>query len=196
MALVKHYLAMWSRYRTSVGVIIDPVTSPSRLKCMRRVGAITSASVLRARKMSAAGLVRDREDHMWCIAKSSSDSARHGDAKACYSAVRALSGAKRPAEASIKWLDGSLATSSQSRDLRWQEQFASVFSGEIVECPGETAGAGRDVGFVSSESARSEMAKASVSTPSMLKSTKLVDGSWQFCRIVSFVQRKRLSTVL
>ena len=73
----------------------------------------------------------------------------HGAAKACYSAVRAFSGAKRPAEASFKFVDGSLATSSQSRDLRWQEHVASVFGGEIVECP---EGAGRDVGFVSSVS--------------------------------------------
>ena len=84
--------------------------------------------------------------------KSASDGAGQGDAEACFSAVRALSGAKRHAEASIKLVDGSLATSSQSRDLRWQEHFASVFCGEIVECPGETAGAGRDVGFVSSVS--------------------------------------------
>ena len=79
----------------------EHIDSLSRLKCLRRVCGITSASILRARKLSAAGLVRNSEDQMWSIAKSASDSARHGDAKACYSAVRALSGAKRPPEASI-----------------------------------------------------------------------------------------------
>ena len=73
----------------------------------------------------------------------------------------------------------------------WQKHFASVFAGVIVECPGETAGAGRDAGVVSSVNetfwairALKNWKKASDLTPSMLKSSKLVGGPWQFCRIV------------
>ena len=36
-------------------------------------------------------LVRDWEDHLWCIAKSASDGAGQGDARACFSAFCALS---------------------------------------------------------------------------------------------------------
>ena len=80
-----------------------------------------------------------------------------------------------------------LATSSQSRDLRWQEHFASVLCGEIVECPGETAGVGRDVGFVSSVSETFwalralKLVKVLGLTPAMLKSSK-VGGPWLCCR--------------
>ena len=92
VALGKHGLAVWSCCRVTVCVSIDPIGSlflsiEVHETC---VCGITFALVLRALKMSAAGLVRDWEDHLWCIAKSASDGAGQGDAKACFSAVRAL----------------------------------------------------------------------------------------------------------
>jgi hypothetical protein len=66
-------------------------------------------------------------------------SALSGNFRASYQVTRSLSGFVPGQLESVKMLDGTMSSSEAQRQERWQERFASLYSGEIAGSIGDTA---------------------------------------------------------
>ena len=99
----------------------------------RWLGARISSTIFRVQAAARPMLERDRTDFLDGLALQASLAMNNGDSRSSFAIVRSLGGRAIKFNSSIKKLDGTLAATPGDVSLRWQEHFAEVFCGDVVD---------------------------------------------------------------
>ena len=75
----------------------------------------------------------DREELLEQRAADAQVASHNGGTRGCFGIVRSLSGCRPQPHKSVELIDGRMSSNDFERQQRWQEHFAEVFNGEIVD---------------------------------------------------------------
>ena len=116
------------------------------LAVMFRVDAACYCAIYLVKKSSGVLARIDRATFLHDLAHKANVKAYQGDFAGTFEIIRSLSGyTPRPIKA-VKQLDGCMTSSEHERQLRWQEHFASLYNGSVVDrVTGPTASSSRAV---------------------------------------------------
>ena len=97
-----------------------------------RAFAVLSRCVAQLHYASSLHVVDDRRRYFEQLSMSAQLAAHNGDIRGTFSVVRKLSGFRIRPPKVIKLKDGTISTTEEERQNRWQEHFCDVFAGELV----------------------------------------------------------------
>ena len=118
--------AMWVAY----GSALDAANTCAAL-LKAEANAYAAIFVLQAEARPS--LEADRKVYLDSLALKADRTANSHDSRSAYAIVKSLAGAAVQYNPMVRRLDGSLTESPDEADARWQEHYASVFGGDIVQ---------------------------------------------------------------
>ena len=114
----------------AMGDVIDADTAMRR---WRRRKAECDSAIVRLQALARPMLEEDRQKYLDDMVRRSNAALTTGDMRTGYALVRALSGASFKQNPQLLKKDGSVTSSQVEVDLRWQEHFAEVLAGDVVQ---------------------------------------------------------------